>query len=92
MNIRRTLVAAAAALLLASCSKVTQENFNRITDGMTEQEVVALLGEPTESQSISVLGVSGSAQRWVGKDAVITVQFVNGKARLRFYDKIDAKK
>lgn len=92
MTLRKFVVAAAAALLLAACSKITQDNYNRIKDGMTEQEVVALLGEPTESQSISVLGLSGSAQRWVGRDAVITIQFVNGKARLRFYDKIDAKK
>lgn len=92
MTLRTFIVAAAAALLLAACSRITQDNFNRLKDGMTEEEVVAVLGEPTESQSISVLGLSGSAQRWVGRDAVITIQFVNGKARLRFYDKIDTKK
>ncbi len=90
--ILRALVIAALLLTLAACSKITQENFSRITDGMTEQEVIALLGEPTESQSISVLGVSGTASRWVSNDAVITIQFVNGKARLRFFDKADGRK
>lgn len=90
--IRRAFVIAALLVALVACSKITQENFSRITDGMSEQEVIALLGESTESQSISVLGVSGTAARWVGKDAVITIQFVNGKARLRFFDKADGKK
>ena len=80
-------LALAAALVLAACSKVTQENFAKIQEGMSEQEVVALLGSPTESQSVSVLGLSGTAARWVGGDAVITVNFVNGKAALKTYDK-----
>ena len=77
----------AALLALAGCSKITQENFAQIRDGMSEQEVQALLGSPTESSSISVLGVSGTSSRWVAKDAVITVQFVNGKARLTNFEK-----
>lgn len=77
----------AAALLLAACSKVTQENFARIRDGMTEQEVTAILGSPTESSSSSILGVSGTSSRWVASDAVITVRFVNGKAVLRNFEK-----
>ena len=36
----------AAVLLLAACSKVTQENFSKIQDGMSEQEVTAILGGP----------------------------------------------
>ena len=76
-----------AALLIAACSKVTQENFARIQEGMSEQEVIALLGAPTESNSVNVLGVSGSTSRWVAGDAEITVRFVNGKVALKTYDK-----
>lgn len=76
----RTLVAALAlALLLAACSKVTQENYAKIQDGMSEQEVIGLLGPATESGGMSVLGVSGSSSKWVDKGAVISIQFVNGK-------------
>jgi hypothetical protein len=71
--------ALALALLLAACSKVTQENYARIQDGMSEQEVVALLGPATDSGGVSLLGLSGGSSRWVAKDAVITIQFVNGK-------------
>jgi len=77
-----------AALLAASaCSKVNQENFAKVHDGMSEQEVLALLGPPTETSSISLLGLSGTSSRWVAKDAVITVQFFNGKARLKNLEK-----
>ena len=70
-------------LLLAACSKVTPENYQKIEEGMTEEQVVALLGKPTETNSVSVLGVS----RWVADDAVITVRFVNGKAGIKSFDK-----
>lgn len=77
----------AALLALSACSKITQENFAKVQDGMSEQQVQALLGSPTESSSVSVLGLSGTSSRWVAKDAVITVQFVNGKVRLKNFEK-----
>jgi hypothetical protein len=77
----------ALALLLAACSKVTPENFEKIQDGMNEQEVRAVLGDPTESNSVTVLGVSGTASRWVGRDAEIIVRFINGKVALKTFDK-----
>jgi SmpA/OmlA family protein len=80
------LAAALAALFITACSKVNQENFLKIQEGMSEQEVIALLGKPTESQSVNLLGVSGTTSRWVGKDAVIAVRFVNGKVALRSFD------
>ena len=80
-------LAVAAALLIAGCSKVTQDNFAKIQEGMGEQQVIALLGSPTESNSVSILGVSGTASRWVGAEAVITVSFVNGKVALKTFDK-----
>ncbi len=89
MNLRARAIAFtfAAAVLLAACSKVTQENFTRVQDGMTESEVTAILGSPTESSSSSLLGISGTASKWVAADAVITIRFVNGKVVLRNYDK-----
>jgi SmpA / OmlA family len=84
---RKPLCALLAALLIAACSKVTQENFLKIQEGMSEEQVIALLGRPSESNSVNILGVSGTASRWVGRDAVITVRFVNGKAALKSYDK-----
>ncbi len=76
-----------ALLLVAACSKVTQENFDKLQNGMAESEVHALLGSPTSSSSVQVVGVSGTVSKWQGSDAVITVRFVNGKVALTSYDK-----
>ena len=88
---RLALCLVLASLVLVACSKVTQENFGRISEGMPEQEVMSLLGKPTESSSVQVLGVSGTSARWVGDDAVITVRFVNGKVRLKSFDRTPKK-
>ena len=86
----RTL-ALAALLLLAACSKVTEENFAKVQDGMSEQEVRALLGQPAENSSTQILGISGTSSRWVAGDAVITVRFVNGKVALKSFNRPAAK-
>ncbi|HEY1290593.1 MAG TPA: outer membrane protein assembly factor BamE [Burkholderiales bacterium] len=88
---KRTLPALLAALLLAlvvaACTKVNQENFLKIREGMSEQEVISLLGRPTESNSVNVLGVSGTASRWIAGNVVITVRFVNGQVAFKSFDK-----
>jgi hypothetical protein len=75
------------ALLLAACSRITADNFEKIQDGMSEAEVRALLGNPTESSSVTVLGVSGTASRWTSGDAEIIVRFINGKVALKTFEK-----
>jgi hypothetical protein len=87
MRIRTLAFALALAIAASACSKITEENFGKVRDGMSEPEVLSLLGTPTESSSISVLGISGTASKWVAKDAVITVQFVNGKVRGKSFDR-----
>lgn len=84
---RSALLALIAAVAIAACSKVTQENYLKVQEGMSEEEVIALLGRPTESNSVNILGVSGTASRWAGRDAVITVRFVNGKVAFKSFDK-----
>lgn len=81
------LAAICLSLALAACSKVTQENYARIQDGMSEQEVIAILGKPAESTSITILGLSGTSSKWTADGAVITIQFANGKVRLKSFDK-----
>jgi hypothetical protein len=90
MNLRA--FAFAGFLLLAACSKITQDNFARIQDGMGEQEVAAILGSPTESSSGSILGISGTSSKWAGSDAEITIRFVNGKVALKSFEKPAGKK
>ena len=87
----RKLLLALVLLVAAACSKVTQENFAKVQEGMSEQEVIALLGEPTESNSVNVLGISGTTSRWASSDAQITIRFVNGQVALKRFDKPVAK-
>jgi hypothetical protein len=91
---RNTVLAAVfvamAAIAIAGCSRVNQENFLKIQEGMTEEEVISILGRPTESSSVNILGVSGTASRWVSGDTVITVRFVNGKVALKSFEKAGA--
>ena len=54
---------------------------------MSEEEVISVLGRATESNSVNVLGVSGTASRWVAGDTVITVRFVNAKVDVKSFDK-----
>jgi hypothetical protein len=76
------------ALLLSACgSKISQENFNKIKDGMAEADVVNILGEPTESSSMGVAGLSGSSSTWKKDKTSITIQFVNGKVALKNFTK-----
>ena len=81
----------ALLLLLAACSKVTQENYSKVQEGMTEQEVQAILGSPTESSTKTVLGISGTSSRWVSGDTAITIRFVNGKVAVSSFDKPSGK-
>lgn len=76
--------AVVAALLLAACgSKVSAENFERIQTGMTQKEVVAILGEPAETSVISIAGLSGGMATWRDGNTAISVQFVNDKVQAK---------
>lgn len=81
-----------ALLVLAACSKITQENFAKVQDGMPEPEVTALLGPPTSTSSVQVLGIAGTHSLWEGSDAVISVRFVNDKVATKSYRKSEIKK
>lgn len=82
----RALLAALLLLAVTACTKVTAENFAKVQDGMPEEQVLELLGKPTESSSVSILGVTGTSSRWVSGDTAITVRFVNGKVAVKSLD------
>ena len=83
-RLARTAIALSTALLLVACgSKITAENFERIRNGMTQKEVVAILGEPTETSAIGIGGLSGGMATWRDGGTEISVQFVNDKVQAR---------
>ena len=88
----QSLAIVLAALLLTACgSKVSTENFERIQTGMTQKEVIAILGEPTETSAISVAGVSGGMSTWQDGGTAISVQFLNDKVQAKQLSREAAK-
>ncbi len=79
------------SLLLANCGadKITKANFDKIQTGMTEAEVQAILGPPTEAQGVDVAVFSGTVSTWKQKNVTITIQFVNGKVVAKQFSQSD---
>ncbi|MCE5328354.1 MAG: hypothetical protein LLG01_18285 [Planctomycetaceae bacterium] len=82
-----TITAAATAVALflapAGCSHVNSTNYNRVTTGMTIEQVKDILGDPQEVNSGGgeILGVGASATNmvWRSGNKSITVVFVNNQ-------------
>ena len=81
-----------ALLLLVGCTRLTQENFNRVEDGMTYDEVVRILGEPADSKGIGAGPLSASSATWEDDQARVNIKFLNGKVQLKaFESKVESK-
>lgn len=74
----RTVMAAGLLLALLGCSKLTLENYSRITAGMSYDEVTQLIGPPDECDD--VLGVRNC--QWGDEKRSVNVSFVAGKVLL----------
>lgn len=83
----KSFLLAVVAVALISCGRVNQDNFNKVQNNMTSEEVVAILGEPTTSDSINIAGVSGTSSAWKSRDAQIIIQFVNDKVIAKTFTK-----
>ena len=70
-------------LLLAACSRVTGENYGKIQDGMTREEVYAILGRPDKVGGGGIGPLEMSAETWKGGGQTITVTFGNGKVVIK---------
>ena len=90
----RLISAVAFAVLLVACgSRISQENYNRIADGMAYAEVVKILGEPTSSESRGALGLTAGTSKWKNGARQITIVFVNDKVTSKvFREEPDAPK
>ena len=89
---KKCLTLAASVLLLVACSKVSEENYDKVTTGMTLSQVERILGkgdqDTTGGVSISsggVMGGSSSAnsrrQTYTWKDGQkqVVIEFMDDK-------------
>lgn len=73
-------------LLLAACGdNVSRENFARIANNMSQDEVFEILGEPDKLNSIELGELSGGTARWRNDKQQITVTFAGGKVAFKTY-------
>ena len=66
----------AAALLVGCSHKISQSNFDKVKEGMTKAEVVAILGEPKETEVVGKTNnVDIMGPVWEGDGYKITAVF-----------------
>ncbi len=68
---------------MACGSKVNRDNFEKIKNDMTYEEVEGILGSATESSGVDIGGLSGGSSTWKSKEDTITIQFLNGKVKAK---------
>lgn len=76
-------VALLAALMLAGCSRVTLENYQKLEAGMTHEQVYALLGKPDQVSGGGVGNMSFSNETWSGGGREIRLTFGGDKLLLK---------
>jgi len=64
---------------LTACSKLTPENFAKIQNDQTEEQVIQILGKPTKVESGSFLAVTGTSYLYKKNGKEIRIYFMNGK-------------
>jgi outer membrane protein assembly factor BamE (lipoprotein component of BamABCDE complex) len=80
MRIYRSLGVAILVLCMAACgSRLNQQNFDKIHEGMSPKEVREILGDPVDTEGHSFLGLSSGEAVWKDDKTVITVHFLNDK-------------
>lgn len=82
------LLTAILCIFLTACSKITQQNFDKIKENMTMQEVRAILGEPTSAESITIAGISGTSAVWKNNNAEIDIQLLNDRVAVKAFSKV----
>ena len=57
---------------------------------MPMAEVIAILGEPTTSESVNFMGLSGTSATLKDKNAVIVIQFINDNVQIKSFSRNEA--
>jgi hypothetical protein len=79
-SIYQIALALAVLSLITACSRLTEDNLDKIQNGMTTTDVKAILGEPTSSETSSPLGiVTGTSYVYHTSTADVKIVFVNDK-------------
>ena len=92
MQVHRWIGVAILLGCLAACgSRLSPENFDKIREGMSQKEVLDILGEPVIAEGSSFLGISGGEAVWRDDKTTITVHFLNDKVVGKRMSRADKK-
>jgi SmpA / OmlA family len=78
-KIHLIFLAVAALLLVAACSRLTEDNLQKVHNGMTTDEVKAILGDPTSSDTGGALGITGTTYTYHTSSSDVKITFVDDK-------------
>lgn len=71
--------------MTACTSRINKTNFDRIQPGMTLAEVIHILGEPSSTATLGVGDIVGTTANWENRNGVISIQFFNGRVKIKKY-------
>ncbi len=75
-----SFLAVVALVLVTACSKLTEDNLQKVHNGMSPADVKEILGEPTSSETSSALGiVSGTTYTYHTSTSDVKITFLNDK-------------
>jgi hypothetical protein len=83
VKLLRCLIGVVLLGSLLACSKINEKNYQQIEVGMSREQVVEILGEPTQTQTASLLGIGGESAQWQDGGVKISATFVNGNLLTR---------
>lgn len=82
-NITVIILMLSFAVVLLGCTKITEQNYNRIEVGMDEGQVNLILGPPTKSDSVNFFGANATTSVWNTQNTEITILFINHKVVIK---------
>ena len=93
MRVHRSFGIAILLLCLAACgARLSQENFDKIHQGMSQKEVREILGEPVDASGARLLGFSSGEAVWKDDKTTITVHFLNDKVVTKEMSRTEKKR
>jgi SmpA / OmlA family len=81
MKIKKTLLTLICGITLFGLfgcgSKLTNENLNKVKNGMTESEVQAILGSPSDVENSEILGLKNVSYKYKSGETRVNINFIN---------------
>lgn len=82
-KIRYILITIFISIAIIACSKKTSEV--TVETGMSQQEVIDMLGEPSATKSNTLDALTVTHSEWNDDSGRLSIQFQNDKAQFSFF-------